>query len=113
MLLVLAWNASVWGVVFPFIARTAPDQSAGAVGYFLKSFVSIFPHLLLEAVGYVLVAMAGVFLSKSLQKYEVGSARFNQVAVAAGKLVVLASGMVALGGVVEAVVAPALIGLLF
>ena len=113
MLLVLAWNASVWGVVFPFIARTAPDRSAGAVGYFLKSFVSIFPHLLLEAVGYVLVAMAGVFLSKALQKYEVGSDRFNRVAVAAGKLVVMAAGMVALAGMVEAWVAPALIGLFF
>ncbi len=113
MLLVLAWNASVWGVVFPFIARTAPDRSAGAATYFLKSFLSIFPHLLLEAIGYVLVAMAGVFLSKALQKYEVGSPRFNQVVVAVGKLAGLASLIVALAGVVEAYVAPALIRLLF
>jgi len=113
MLLVLAWNASVWGVVFPFIARTAPDRSASASIYFFKSFVSIFPHLLLEAVGYVLVAMAGVFLSKALQKYEVGSARFNQVTVAVAKLSVLAALTLVLAGVVEACVAPALIGLFF
>jgi len=114
MLLVLAWNASVWGVVFPYIARTAPDLGAGGtVVYFLKSFASIFPHLLLEAVGYVLVAMAGVFISKALQKYEVGSDQFNQVAMAVGKLAVLAGLVVALAGVVEAYVAPALISILF
>ena len=113
MLLVLAWNASVWGVVFPFIARTAPDRSVGSAVYFFKSFISIFPHLLLEAIGYVLVAMAGVFLSKALQKYEVASQQFNQVAVAVGKLSVLAAVTVALAGVVEAYLAPALIGLLF
>ena len=113
MLLVLAWNASVWGVIFPYIARTAPDRSAGAVVYFLKSFVSIFPHLLLEAVGYVLVAMAGVFLSKALQKYELGSPRFTQVAGAVGRLVALSALTLALAGVVEACVAPTLIRFFF
>ena len=113
MLLVLALNASVWGVVFPFIARTAPDRSAGATIYFVKSFISIFPHLLLEAVGYVLVAMAGVFLSKALQKYEVGSDRFNQVGLAVGKLSALAAATLALAAAVEAYLAPALISVFF
>jgi uncharacterized membrane protein SpoIIM required for sporulation len=114
MLLVLAWNASVWGVVFPYIARTAPDQAAGgAVVYFLKSFTSIFPHLLLEAIAYILVAMAGVFLSKAIQKYDLGSAKFNQVALAVFRIAALAVAFLVVASVVEALVAPALIGLLF
>ncbi len=114
MLLVLAWNASVWGVVFPYIARTAPDQSTGgAVVYFIKSFASIFPHLFLEAIAYILIAMAGVFLSKSLQKYEIGSATFNQVAMAVARIAALALIVLVIASVVEALVAPALITLLF
>jgi uncharacterized membrane protein SpoIIM required for sporulation len=114
MLLVLAWNASVWGVVFPFIARTAPDRSAGGTAiYFIKSFVSIFPHLLLEAAGYVLVAMAGVFLSKALQKYPPGSREFGQVAGAVGKLTALAAAFLTAAALLEAYLAPALIGGLF
>lgn len=114
MLLVLAWNASVWGVVFPYIARTAPDQSAGGpFVYFLKSFASIIPHLFLEAVAYILIAMAGVFLSKAIQKYEVGSKQFNQVMGAVFRIVVLATVVLVIASVVEALVAPALIGLLF
>jgi len=114
MLLVLAWNASVWGVVFPYIARTAPDVAdGGPVVYFLKSFACIFPHLLLEACGYVLVAMAGVFLSKGLQKYEIGSPRFNQVGLAVLRIVLLSVLFLGVASVVEAWVAPALIRRLF
>jgi len=114
MLLVLAWNASVWGVVFPFIARTAPDAGpGGAALYFLRSFASIFPHLLMEAAGYVLVAMAGVFLSKALRKYPAGSREFLQVAAAVGRLALLAAALLAGAAAVEAYLAPALIGAFF
>jgi uncharacterized membrane protein SpoIIM required for sporulation len=114
MLLVLGWNASVWGVVFPYIARTAPDLAVGGAAlYFVKSFVSIFPHLLLEAVAYILIAMAGVFLSKALQKYEMGSTRFNQVGLAVLRIAALAAAFLVVASVVEALVAPALISLLF
>lgn len=114
MLLVLAWNASVWGVVFPYIARTAPDLAAGGVAvYFIKSFVSIFPHLFLEALAYVIVAMSGVFMSKALQKYELGSAKFNQVSMAVGQLAFVSLVILLLASAVEALVAPALIGVLF
>lgn len=114
MLLVLAWNASVWGVVFPYIARTAPDlEGGGAIVYFAKSFVSIFPHLFLEAIAYILVAMSGVFLSKALQKYEIGSQKFNQVSLAVAKIAGLSFVILVIASIVEAQVAPALIDLLF
>jgi len=114
MLLVLAWNASVWGVVFPYIARTAPDLTPGGpLVYFAKSFASIFPHLFLEAVAYILVAMSGVFLSKAVQKYEVGSQKFLQVGGAVLRIALLAVTVLVVASVVEALVAPTLIDLLF
>ena len=114
MLLVLAWNASVWGVVFATIARTAPDAGAGgAVFYFLKAFLAIFPHLLLEAAAYVLIAMAGVFVSKAFQKYRLDSTDFRQVMGAAGRVGLISVGLLVAAGLCEALLAPALIGVLF
>ena len=114
MLLVLGWNASVWGVVFAYIARTAPDAgSTGPVVYFLKSFLCIFPHLFLEALAYVLVAMGGVFLSKALGKYKVDSSRFAQVGGAILRVVLTSMALLVLASAVEAVLAPTLVEWLF
>jgi uncharacterized membrane protein YidH (DUF202 family) len=114
MLLVLAWNASIWGAVFPYLARTAPDSAeVGPFLYLAKTALCITPHLLLEALGYVLVAMGGVFLSRALERYELASAPFNRVALAV--LAICAGGVttILLASAVESTVAPALIGTLF
>jgi uncharacterized membrane protein SpoIIM required for sporulation len=114
MLLVLAWNASVWGVVFPYVARTAPDLGAGGpVGYTLLAWVCILPHLLLEAGAYVAAAMAGVFLSKAVQKYRLDSAAFRQVAGAVARIGGAALLLLFLAAAAEAFVAPALVRALF
>ena len=114
MLLVLAWNASVWGVVFPYVARTAPDLTPGGPAvYFAKSFACIFPHLSLEAAAYTLVAMAGVFLSKAVQKYNVGSERFTKVGGSVVRLAALSLVLLVAACAVEALVAPCLIRWLF
>lgn len=114
MLLVLGWNASVWGVVFAYVARTAPDAGAGGTAlYFGKSFFAIFPHLALEATAYVLAAMAGVFFSKAVQKYGLGSRDFVQVMGAVGRVGAAALAMLVLAALCEAWLAPAFIRALF
>lgn len=114
MLLVLAWNASVWGAVFPYLARTAPDnQHIGPFIYLLKTSVCISPHLVLEALGYVLIAMGGVFLSRCLERHELGSASFNRVALAVLKIFSGGVAVVMLAAAVESVLAPALVRALF
>ncbi len=114
MLLVLAWNASVWGVVFPWIARTAPDVGAGgAVGYTLLAYACILPHLLLEAGAYVAAAMAGVFLSKAVQKYRLDSAAFRQVAGSVARIAAAALLLLLLAAAAESLLAPALVRALF
>jgi uncharacterized membrane protein SpoIIM required for sporulation len=114
MLLVLAWNASVWGVVFPYMARTAPDLAAGGPPlYLVKAMASILPHLVPEALAYVLVAMAGVFASRAIQKYDMGSAEFRRVMAAVARISALSVALLVAACAVEAYVAPALVGLLF
>jgi uncharacterized membrane protein SpoIIM required for sporulation len=114
LLLVLAWNASVWGAVFPWLARTAPDAGAGGtLVYLAKTLAAILPHLAPEAAAYVLVATAGVFLSKTVARYEWGEPRFKQAAGASARLLGLGLALLAGASLVEAFVTPALVALLF
>ena len=114
LLLVLAWNASVWGAVFPWLARTAPDVGAGgSVLYLGKTLLAITPHLAPEAFSYVLVAISGVFLSKTVVRYEFGSPRFKQAAFASLRILAFALLLLTAASLIEALVAPRLIAGLF
>ncbi|MFH1529627.1 MAG: stage II sporulation protein M [Pseudomonadota bacterium] len=80
ILLVLGWNASLWGSAFPvLVRRAAPGEGITAVAELGRLLPGILPHLLLESMAYVLVAMAGVFLSKGLQRYRSGSPELRRV----------------------------------
>ncbi|MFT7622689.1 MAG: hypothetical protein ACI9WU_001864 [Myxococcota bacterium] len=114
MLLVLAWNASRWGVIFSYIAVRASDQDDVVVwSYLLRTMIAILPHLILEAVAYILAAMSGVFLSKALEKYDVGSVLFTAVVAAVIRLSVISGLILIVAATVEAELAPRLVALLF
>jgi uncharacterized membrane protein SpoIIM required for sporulation len=114
MLLVLAWNASRWGVIFSYLAREAArDPEVNAIAYLGKTFVCILPHLVLEAVAYILVAMSGVFLSKAIAKYRFDSDEFFQVGSAVLRIFWLSLAVLVVAALVEATVAPILIEQLF
>jgi len=116
LLLVLAWNASVWGVVFPWLARTAPDAGVGLGGalvYLGKTLVAIAPHLGLEALAYVLVATAGVFASKILMRHEWGSLAFRQATGAAARIAALGVAALTAAAALEAWLTPLLVAFLF
>jgi len=83
ILLVLGWNASLWGAVFPAMARrAAPGGAVHAVAELARLLPGILPHLLLESLAYVLVAMAGVFLSRGLLRHRAGSPELRRVLAA-------------------------------
>ncbi len=114
MLLVLAWNASRWGVIFSYLARQAAmEPEVNSVVYLGKTFLSIGPHLVLEAIAYILVAMSGVFLSKAIVKYRYDSEEFLQVGSAVLKIFWMSLLVLILAAGVEATVAPFMIDLLF
>lgn len=68
--LVLLWNASVWGAVLAWVARLSGKETGvlEAVYNFFAGLVAVSPHLLFEALGYVLAAMAGVSIVRGLVK---------------------------------------------
>lgn len=114
MVLVLAWNASAWGVVFAWMARNTPSGGFfGAALTFLKSLVATLPHLLLESVAYMLVAIAGVFLAKSIGVFDWKSIELRRALRSVALVGSVGVGVLFLAAAVEALVAPALIRLLF
>ncbi len=68
--LVLLWNASVWGAVLAWVARLSGTDTtvAESLYNFSAGLIAVAPHLLFEAAGYVLAAMAGVSIVRGLVK---------------------------------------------
>lgn len=80
MLIVLTWNASIWGTVLPFLVRaSSPGDFLSTAAGIPTVALAVLPHLLLEATSYILAAMAGTFVSLAVLKYDVVSREFKQV----------------------------------
>lgn len=114
LLFVLGWNASRWGILFSYAALMAHQEGAGSVmGHVVRTMICVLPHLVLEVVAYVLVAMAGVFLHKALRRYQLTSARFARVGRAVLVLVAIAAVALGAAAVAESRLAPWLVDRLF
>jgi len=101
-LLALTWNACVWGVVLTLlVARGISLTDGSTIVFVLVALLALLPHLVLEATAYVLGALAGIFLSKGLAKYEIETVEFKMVARASGSLVLIAAILLTLAGLVE------------
>ena len=110
MLLVLGWNASRWGAILGVVSRRgAGDDPLSVLSSIGRTLAVVLPHLCLEALAYVLAAMAGVFLAKALEKHPVRSPVFRSVLGASLGIVALSGVALAAAAAVEAVVAPALV----
>ena len=77
---ILTWNASVWGVVFGLMAKNSAVVAGGnPFIIFFLTFIAVFPHLILEAVSYILAAVSGGVISKAVIREKAFSNRFNQI----------------------------------
>jgi uncharacterized membrane protein SpoIIM required for sporulation len=77
---ILTWNASVWGVVFGLMAKnSAVVAGANPFWIFALTFIAVFPHLVLEALSYIIAAVSGGVISKAVIREKVFSNRFNQI----------------------------------
>ena len=72
-ILFLAWNASVWGVVFAYMAT----HYSNAFDNFLGMFLKVMPHMFLEAGGYFFAIVAGCIMSQAVLRESFGSKKFN------------------------------------
>ena len=107
VLLAIVWNACVWGLVLPFLVQKGLALTEGSSSFFIFiSASAIFSHLVLEAVAYVVGAMASIFFSKDLMKYPIGDERFRIVALSCVKLFAVAGALLVFAAVCETQYAP-------
>lgn len=111
-LLAVAWNASVWGVVFGWLARSwAADGGPPVAEAYGRVMAVVLPHMLAEACGYVLIGFAGVFLSQAVSRYAPHRDWAN-LARSLTLMMTTATILVAAGALWEGRVAPRLVELL-
>jgi hypothetical protein len=113
VMLAVAWNASVWGAIFGYLARDwASHGGPGLMSAYLRVIGACFPHMAMEAAAYVLAGFAGVFMSKGLLKYSLDSVPILSITRSVCAMLAMGLGLVVLGALWEANVAPYMVGFL-
>lgn len=119
MLLIIAWNASVWGVTFSYIAHHSVLNDSMVSGMFKRItilvmiYFSVFLHLITESLGYILCAMTGLFISKASIKYFRVPNRFFSVTKASFLIFLLSFLLILVAAFIESNVTPQIINFLF
>lgn len=111
VMLAVAWNAGVWGATCGWLARTW-DGGPPLIEAWFRVAGTTLPHLALEAAGFVLAGLAGVFLGKGLLRHALDSAPVRSIVRSAAALMIVGLGLVVLGAFWESLVAPILHGVL-
>ena len=99
-ILFLAWNASVWGVVFGFVSRQS-IQAENLFYGFTNILLPSLPHLFTEGLSYFLAAIVGGILSKAIIREKLFSRKFNHVLVDALLVMCIAVVVVAIAAYIE------------
>jgi Stage II sporulation protein M len=109
-LLAVAWNASVWGTVFGWLARrwteSGGPQPVEAYG---RVLMGVLPHMALEAGGYVVAGFAGVFLRQAIASYGVRSPHWASLLRTLSLMLPSAAALVVLGAIWESTLSPTLV----
>ncbi len=101
-ILLITWNASVWGTIFGLTAKNAA-LFAGQSPFFFFAMIMliVFPHMIIEGLSYFLAAISGSIISKDVLLEEFASSRFFEVFTFNLYLFLFALFFLLLGAVVE------------
>ncbi len=100
--LILTWNAFVWSVTMAALFHyNLLKTTMNKARFVVQSFVAVSPHLIIETVAYILVAMGALFLSKALTLYPMSDDRFQRSAWASFQLLLTASILLLVGALLE------------
>lgn len=101
----ITWNASVWGTIFGVTARNAAlNAGVSAVYYLSLVLLIVFPHMLLEALSYILAAISGGLISKNVLLERFDSSRFQMVFRYNSAIFIAALVLLLIGAIVETLV---------
>jgi len=103
-ILFLTWNASVWGVVFAYIATLSED----AFNTLLSILLKVMPHMLAEAGSYFFAIIAGGILSQAVLREKMGSSKFNYAVKDGSAFIMISFGLLILGALLEVYLYPLL-----
>jgi uncharacterized membrane protein SpoIIM required for sporulation len=106
-ILFLTWNASVWGTIFGYVARTT-STIGGNLASFAHIMASVFPHMITEALSYFLAVFAGGIISKAVIKERMDSKRFYHVLLDGITIFVLAIVILVIAAWLEVYIFPLL-----
>ncbi|CAK0759036.1 stage II sporulation protein M [Gammaproteobacteria bacterium] len=76
MMLIIGWNACVWGITFSTIF--IQNKDGNNINIFL-SIIAVTPHLIIEAVSYITTALSAIFLSKAVIIYNFKEETFKSI----------------------------------
>ncbi len=100
-MLLIAWNASVWGTIFGVLAKTSAGIGAANPWiFFILIMISVLPHAILEMLSYVIATIAGTGASEGIVHMKLRSSRFmnffmmNLILLIVGLFVLLIAGLV-------------------
>lgn len=98
----ITWNASVWGTIFGVTARNAAmNAGVSSIYYLFLVLIIIFPHMILEALSYILAAISGGVISKDVLLEKFDSERFQKVFEYNFMLFIFAMIVLVIGAVIE------------
>jgi len=101
-ILFLAWNASVWGVVFGYISTNYTN----VIDQFFGTFLKVMPHMFLEAGAYFFAIVAGGIMSQAVLREKPGSSKFNYVLKDGGVFMIVGFVLLVLAAFVEVYIFP-------
>jgi len=103
VMLALTWNACAWACVLAVLVGRAAPTAAGAR---LALVAAVLPHLVAEAVAYVLIALGAIFASKAVSTYDLGDPALRDALWASLVLIALGLAGVVLAATLEAWMLP-------
>jgi len=106
-ILFIVWNASVWGIVFGyFIRQSATIAQINPALYFGKIFLPFLPHMVTEALSYVVAAIMGGVIAKAIIREKMWSKKFYHILEDGLLLALFGFILVVLAGVIEVFLFP-------
>lgn len=110
-LLTLGWNAAHWAsVLTALVLRDLPEGAGARATYVGVCLLAVLPHLLMEALAYVVGSLGAIFGSRAITRYDLDDPRLRQVLRAVVVLWVIALATLALAAVIEQRVPRAVLG---
>lgn len=101
----LVWNASVWGIVFGYVAHTSIVQAHPLIA-FGTVMAPVLAHMITEAFSYFSAAIVGGIVSKAVMREELFSERFHHILSDAMILLVLGFLLVVIAALIEVYMYP-------